>query len=985
MTTVNETDSRRDYRATLNITLNDKDLGAFPQRGNLPGKEPEFQRRWEEMDLYRKSLDKPGGTFVLHDGPPYSNGDIHLGHALNKTAKDIITRFRTMQGLKSPYVPGWDNHGMPIENAVAKEFRAKKQQVDRVTLRRACRAYAEKWVEVQRQQFKRLGVRGEWDNPYLTMSYDFEARIVEVFGELAEKGFIYRGLKPVFWCGTCETALADAEVVYEDHTSNSIYVRFPLVHDPDGVFNEPYEGGTSGLAPYAVIWTTTPWTIPANLALAVHPDADYVVVEVDGSAYLLAEPLLEATLKAITKPGEEGDVAPPKLLRRLKGRDLENLVFRHPLFERTSRVVLADYVTMDAGTGIVHTAPGHGKEDFETGRTYGLEVLNPVDASGRYTAAAGEYGGRSFQGLRVTTFGQSDKDSEANVALVDALRESGALLNASRVTHSYPHCWRCNSPVIFRATVQWFMNIDLAMGERQVETSPLSRSLGEAGTRGAGGGVRATFREKALQAIEAVEWFPKESINRITSMVANRPDWCVSRQRSWGVGIPAFYCNQCGEHILQRESVKAVADLVRRESSDAWYERSPREILPDGFTCPHCAASVDELRKETDVLDVWFDSGSTNRAVLQNREQWPDLKWPADIYLEGGDQHRGWFNSSLMIAVATQGRAPFESVVTNGWTLDENGEAFSKSKGNGVNPLTVIEKYGADIVRWWVVSQNFMEDNRCGENLLKQVSEMYRRIRNTFRFLINNLYDFDPSLHAVADPELEELDRWAIEQLNLVVETCENAYNKYEFHRVYQSVINFCSVELSAFYLDVLKDRLYASAADSKERRSAQTAMHRIAETLARLLAPILVHTTEEVWDYLKLSSKSESVHLADLPTARPSDTALIERWLPLLTARDAVKKSLEEARQSGRIGNPLEARVVLPATMRSLETFGEQLPALFLVSQVSFGSSDQIEVTAAEGVKCARCWLVKADVGSVADYPDLCARCSAAIMTDRE
>jgi isoleucyl-tRNA synthetase len=844
---------------------------------------------------------------------------------------------------------------MPIENAVAKEFRDKKQQVDRVTLRRACRAYAEKWVEVQRKQFKRLGIRGEWDNPYLTMSYDFEARIVEVFGELAEKGFIYRGLKPVFWCGTCETALADAEVVYEDHTSNSIYVRFPLVYDPDGVFQEPYEGGATGLTPCAVIWTTTPWTIPANLALAVHPDADYVVVEVDGRAYLLAEPMLEATLKAIAKPGEEADVVAPKQLRRFKGRDLENLVFRHPLFERTSRVVLADYVTMDTGTGIVHTAPGHGKEDFETGKTYGLEVLNPVDASGRYTAAAGEYAGRSFQGLRVTTFGHSDKDSEANVALVEALRESGALLNASRVTHSYPHCWRCNSPVIFRATVQWFMNIDLP-------------------------GEGSTFREQALKAIEAVEWFPKESINRITSMVANRPDWCVSRQRSWGVGIPAFYCNACGGHILQRESVQAVANLVRSQSSDAWYERTPREILPEGFTCPHCSADDDQLRKETDVLDVWFDSGSTNRAVLQNNKQWPDLTWPADVYLEGGDQHRGWFNSSLMIAAATMGRAPFNSVITNGWTLDENGEAFSKSKGNGVNPLTVIEKYGADIVRWWVVSQNFMEDTRCGENLLKQVSEMYRRVRNTFRFLINNLYDFDPSQHAVADSELEELDRWAIEQLNLVVETCENAYNKYEFHRVYQSVINFCSVELSAFYLDVLKDRLYASAAESRERRSAQTAMHRIAETLARLLAPILVHTTEEVWDYLKLPDKPESVHLAELPKARPLDTALIERWSPLLTARDAVKKSLEEARQSGKIGNPLEARVVLPASMRSLEVFGEQLPALFLVSQVMFGESDQIDVTAAEGVKCARCWLVKADVGSVASHPDLCARCSAAI-----
>ena len=560
MTTPNESTARRDYRGTLNITLNDKDPGAFPQRGNLPTREPEIQQRWEAMDLYRKSLEKPAplGTFVLHDGPPYSNGDIHLGHALNKVAKDIITRFRTMQGYRAPYVPGWDNHGMPIENAVAKKFRDEKQQVDRITLRRACREYAAKWVEVQRGQFKRLGIRGLWDDPYLTMSYDFEAKIVEVFGELAEQGFIYRGLKPVFWCATCETALADAEVLYEDHKSNSIYVRFPLHHDPNGVFQEPYENGQTGMTAYVVIWTTTPWTVPANLAVVVHPEADYAVVAIDNNAYLIAEPLLEATLQAITAlAGDENGAvspsppvtlgqpaptacpyggalgqAPSRVLRRLKGSDLEGLVFRHPLFDRSSPVLAADYVTMDAGTGIVHTAPGHGKEDFETGHRHGLEVLNPVDASGRYTAAAGEYGGRSFEGLRVTTFGRSDRDSEADIALVEALRESGNLLHASKTAHSYPHCWRCHSPLIFRATVQWFMNID---HDR----------------------VGRTFRQEALDSIGQVSWIPKESVNRITTMVANRPDWCVSRQRSWGVGIPAFYCNACGEHILTRDSVLA--------------------------------------------------------------------------------------------------------------------------------------------------------------------------------------------------------------------------------------------------------------------------------------------------------------------------------------------------------------------------------------------------------------------------------------------
>jgi len=646
MNTSNESGVRRDYRGTLNITLSDKDPGAFPQRGGLPTKEPEIQRRWDEMDLYRKTLEKPAplGTYVLHDGPPYSNGDIHLGHALNKTAKDIITRFRTMQGYKAPYVPGWDNHGMPIENAVARKFREEKKQVDRVTLRGACRVYAAKWVEVQREQFKRLGIRGLWDDPYLTMAHDFEAKIVEVFGELAEQGFIYRGLKPVFWCATCETALADAEVEYEDHTSNSIYVRFPLQDDPNRVFGEPYDDGSTGLAPYVVIWTTTPWTIPANLAVAVHPEAEYVVVKVGGEAYLVAEPLLNGTLLAIGA-AETHLPAEPHILRRMKGSDLEGLVFRHPLFDRPSPVLLADYVTMDTGTGIVHTAPGHGKEDFETGQRYGLEVLNPVDASGRYKAEAGEYGGRSFQGLRVTTTGHTDRDSEANVAVMEALREAGNLLSGTKYAHSYPHCWRCHSPLIFRATVQWFMNIDHAVGD-------------------------TAFRQKALDAIQQVNWVPKESINRITTMVANRPDWCVSRQRSWGVGIPAFYCNACDKEILTRESVGAVADLVRRESSDAWYVRSPAEILPEGFTCPHCGAEVERLRKETDVLDVWFDSGSTNRAVLENSEHWPDLHWPAELYLEGGDQHRGWFNSSLMIATATRGRAPYREVITNGWTLD---------------------------------------------------------------------------------------------------------------------------------------------------------------------------------------------------------------------------------------------------------------------------------------------------------------------------
>ncbi len=940
------TNEKRDYRGTLNITLSDKDPGAFQQRGSLPTREPAFQERWETQNIYRKSVDKesPRGQFILHDGPPYSNGNIHIGHALNKISKDIVTRFRTMQGYRSPYVPGWDNHGMPIENAVAQKFRDKKEVVDRVTLRKACREYAEGWVEKQRTQFERLGIRGEWDNPYLTMNSDFESKIVEVFGELALKGFIYRGLKPVMWCSTCETALADAEVEYENHISSSIYVRFPITDDPNRIVPKSLENT------YVIIWTTTPWTIPANLAVAVHPEYEYSWVTVGEAIYLIASSLVEAVMKAV-------GVSDYSVTSTVQGEQLAGLVSRHPLFDRPSPVVHADYVTMDAGTGIVHTAPGHGKEDFETGLRYGLEALNPVDASGRYTKVAGEYNGKTFEGLPVV-LSKKGEDSPANRVILDALQESGALLNMSKFEHSYPHCWRCHNPLIFRATVQWFMNID-----------------------------HDDHRNRCLAAIDEVEWFPKESINRIKSMVSNRPDWCVSRQRSWGVGIPAFYCNDCDASILTETSIRSVVELVQKESSDAWYEKSPEDILPPDFKCPECGAGKDRLRKETDVLDVWFDSGSTNRAVLENSKQWPDLSWPADMYLEGGDQHRGWFNSSLMVGVGTKGSAPYRSVVTNGWTLDEHGHAMHKSKGNVVNPLTVIEKYGADVLRWWVASTDFMEDVSCGDNVIKQVGETYRRIRNTFRFLLNNLYDFDPAVEFVPDDELEELDQWIIAQLNEVVKTAIAAYDVYEFHRVYHAVHNFCAVELSSFYLDVLKDRLYASGKTWKERRSAQETMLRIAHTLARLLAPLLVHTSEEVWDYLKLPNKTESVHLAELPYPNQGDVALIRRWNPVLELREVTKKALEEARHSGAIGNPLEAKleITLSAEMEmAIHPFIESLPSLLLVSQVMIhvGANEAVEVkaSAGDGVKCARCWLMKLDVGGSDEHPDLCGRCVRAI-----
>jgi isoleucyl-tRNA synthetase len=928
-----------DYKHTLNITLSDKDPGAMPQRGNLPAREPEIQKFWEEIDLYTLSVTKPAplGTFILHDGPPYSNGDIHLGHALNKIAKDIIVKYRTMEGYCAPFVPGWDNHGMPIENEVAKEFRRKGEKPDRITMRKRCREYAAKWVEIQKQQFKRLGVRGDWNHPYLTMSTDFEAKIVETFGILAQKGYIYRGLKPVLWCPSCETALADAEVEYAEHTSRSIYVRFPIQNDPKRIFGNEE---TNPPHAYIAIWTTTPWTIPANLALAVHPYAHYVILQVDGEKYLLAEPRLEAFQETIGQTGS--------ILRRLQGSELEGLIARHPVLPRPSPVIMATYVTMEDGTGVVHTAPGHGKEDFESGQKYGLEILCPVDPAGVLTEKAGE----PFAGTHIL-------GGEADRRVVEALKQSGHLLSDAPYTHSYPHCWRCHSPLIFRATVQWFMNID-----------------------------HNNHRQRALEQIEATTWYPPVSKNRISSMVASRPDWCLSRQRAWGVGIPAFYCTTCGKEVLTRESIEAVHQLVATEGSDAWYARSAEEILPTHFRCPQCGGT--RFEKETDILDVWFDSGSTHLAVLEN-PRWPLLNhWPADLYLEGSDQHRGWFNSSLMVAVGVRGKAPYKAVITNGWTLDEEGRAMHKSWGNAVSPVEVIEKYGADILRLWVASTDYFEDVRCSENILRQVAETYRRIRNTFRFLVNNLYDFDPATDAVPEEAMHALDQWTLAQLQRVIVTCRAGYNSYEFHRVYHAIHNFCAVELSAFYLDVIKDRLYCDAATSWRRRSAQTVLFTLADGMSRLLAPILSHTAEEVWSHLKMPDKPRSVQLAGFPQAQANTwEEVLKRWEPVLKVRDGVNQAVEAARQEKMIINPLEARaeITLSHTLyEALSPMAEDLHLLFKISQVDLqkreepGEEISIRVVPAPGRKCARCWLVRTDVGENPNYSDLCPRCAEVV-----
>jgi isoleucyl-tRNA synthetase len=935
------------YRDTLNLP---KDI--LPMRANLPQREPEFQRFWADGDVYRVSVEREPrhDLFVLHDGPPYSNGDIHMGHALNKLLKDFITRHRTMKGYRSPYVPGWDNHGLPIEHAVVQAAREKGETPGRVEVRRLCREYAGKYVDVQREQFKRLGIRGEWERPYLTMAHDFEARIVEVFAELALKGYVYRGLKPILWCPYDETALAEAEVEYEEKSSPSIYVRFPLAGDPKGVM-------PAGEENYTVIWTTTPWTIPANLAVAFHPELEYVVARANGANYLVAAGLLEAAFGAI-------GIADHEIVSRHRGSDLEGMAFRHPLhrtdavFDRLSPAVLADYVTLETGTGVVHTAPGHGQEDFLTGQKYGLDVLNPVDAQGRFTSQAGPLEGKAI------------RPGDADRAVLQALHGSGNLLHRAAYRHNYPHCWRCHGPVIFRTTVQWFMNIDHPLPEGE------------------------THRERSLAEIRRVAWVPPDSVNRIEAMVSGRPDWCLSRQRAWGVGIPVFYCGGCDEAIHTRESLDAAIRLVREQSADAWFSVPAEQILPAGFRCPHCHGEG-PFTKETDVLDVWFDSGSTWSAVLESGK-WPHLRFPADVYIEGSDQHRGWFNSSLMVAVGARGRAPYETVISHGFVLDENGEKMSKSRGNVIDPLEEIEKGGADILRLWVASTDYADDVRIGGRILDHVRDVFLSIRNTLRFLAGNLADFDPEADMVEAASREEIDRWALHRLHEVLTACNAAYDGFNYHDVFHQVQNFCRVDLGRFYLDVLKDRLYCSKADSPLRRSAQSTLYEIADHLARLLAPILVHVAEEVWQALPgAKERHPSVHLARFPDPHDlwKDDALGESWRRLREVRDRVNAAIEPLKPKAKndpsfvLKSSLEAHVSLTAGadwMPLLEKYRDQLPMLLMVPVVDVVQWQepglQVSVDRQPGPRCERCWLVLPTVGCSAEHPQLCARCVEAV-----
>jgi len=924
-----------DYKETLNLPETD-----FPMRGNLPQREPEMLKHWEAIGLYR-AIDESGRgrpPFVLHDGPPYANGHTHIGHALNKILKDIVIKSRRMQGFYAPYVPGWDCHGLPIELMVDKKLGNKKRDLSKADFRKECRSYASEWVGIQSAEFQRLGVLGEWGNPYLTMSTHYEAATARELARFAERGGLFKGKKPVHWCSSCVTALAEAEVEYADHTSSSIYVKFPYADEL------PVELSTLQGKPLSfVIWTTTPWTIPANLGICLNPTLPYVAVEVGEEVLVLAEGLCPQVMKEL-------GVESFRVLATFEAALFEGRNCRHPFYDRPSLLMLGDHVTLEAGTGCVHTAPGHGQDDYQVGLRYGLEVYNPVDNYGRYLETLEFFGGK--------------KVPEVNPEVNAKLEEVGALLKQGKVSHSYPHCWRCKKPIIFRATEQWFISMQ-ANG----------------------------LRQKSLAHIGEVEWIPRWGRDRIHGMIENRPDWCISRQRSWGVPITVFYCTKCGETLADGKVMHHVANLFEEGGSDLWYQKEARELLPSGTVCPACGH--DDFNKEMDILDVWFDSGVSYAAVLERRAY---LGSPADLYLEGSDQHRGWFHSSLLAAVGTRDVAPYRAVLTHGFVVDGAGKKMSKSQGNVIAPEEVIKKYGAEILRLWVAAQDYRDDIRISQEILQRLSDAYRRIRNTARYILGNLHSFDPAADSVPDGDLLEIDRWALSRLEGLVGRVERSYREYEFHVLYHAVHNFCSVDMSAFYLDVLKDRLYTAPARSLARRSAQTAMYRILDALTRLIAPVLSFTADEIWVALP-GEREKSVHLAAFPRFDTSllDAELEARYEKLLAVRSDVAKALELARVDKRIGHSLDARVRLAAPagewQELLQRYRDELAILFIVSQVELVDTLesavpgeevaglQVEVVKAEGEKCERCWNYATTVGENDEHPTVCRRCREALV----
>ncbi|MBC8545403.1 isoleucine--tRNA ligase [Clostridiaceae bacterium NSJ-31] len=928
----------QDYNQTLNLPKTD-----FAMRAALPQREPGMLKTWEETRRYDKMIEKNADRplYVLHDGPPYANGDIHLGTALNKVLKDIIVRSKNMTGYKAPYIPGWDTHGLPIELKARKKIGGDQTKLSAVELRKGCKEFALSYVDLQKQSFQRLGSLGDYDHPYLTLQPELEAKQIEIFGEMAKKGYIYKGLKPVYWCPTCNTALAEAEIEYEEDPCHSIYVKFRCVDDK-GKFS------ALGLDPskvFFVIWTTTTWTLPGNLAICLGGAYEYSVVMANGEYYVMATDLVPSAMQAAKIDSYE-------IVASMPGTELEYLTYQHPFLDRVSPIILGDHVTLESGTGCVHTAPGHGVEDFEVCVNHYPEIpiIVPVDSEGRLTEEAGQFAGLSTD--------------EANKAIAKYLDANGALFALQKIIHQYPHCWRCHSPILFRATEQWFCSVE-------------------------------DFKDQTVNAIEKVQWIPDWGEGRITNMVRDRSDWCISRQRVWGVPIPIFYCDDCGKYVVNDESIHAVSALFHEQGSDAWYLKSAEEILPEGFTCPHCGGK--HFTKEKDIMDVWFDSGCTHASVLTERGD--DVHWPADLYLEGADQYRGWFQSSLLTAVAWKGTAPYKAVCTHGWVVDGEGKKMSKSLGNGILPEDIIKEYGADILRLWVASSDYHADIRISKEILKQLSEQYRKIRNTARYILGNVYDYNPDTDAVPFADMMELDKWAIVQLNALTEKVKEAYETFDFHVAFHAVHNFCTIDMSNFYLDVIKDRLYCEKTEGKERRSAQTAIHTILSGLTRLIAPIIPFTAEEIWASMRhgKGEDAESVMFNQMPDhfdVSVSDE-FIAKWDRIHAVRDDVNKALEQKRNAKQIGKSLEAKVVLHCADTDLYHFlisvQQELASAFIVSSVSVeqggdgeftGETEAltISVLPADGQKCERCWIYSETVGQCEDHPTLCARCASVL-----
>ena len=918
---------QQDYNNTINLPKTD-----FPMRAGLPKREPGFLENWEHADLYHELMKKNEGKplFVLHDGPPYVNGNLHMGHALNKILKDFILRSRNMMGYQAPYIPGWDTHGLPIERQAIKAYGMDRSKVSVAEFRSKCEEFAHDHVNTQREQFKRLGVIGDWDRPYLTLTHDYEAAQIEIFGEMAKKGYIYKGQKPVYWCPHDETALAEAEIEYKDIPCKSIFVKF-AVTDDKGVITKLL-GSKDNV--YFVIWTTTTWTIPGNLAISLNPFFEYDFVKVpSGEIYVMAKELVASVMKT-------AGISEWEVLATCLGSDLEMIKTKHPLYDRESLVIVGEHVTLDAGTGCVHTAPGFGADDFIVCQKYKIPIIVPVDGKGRHTAEAGKYEGMFVE--------------DSNEVILKDLNDCGALLATEDIVHSYPHCWRCKNPIIFRATPQWFCSVD-------------------------------AFKDEACAACDEVRWVPGWGIDRMKSMIRERADWCISRQRRWGLPIPVVYCKDCGKPVVTDETIAAISEMFGKEGSNAWFDKDPADFLPAGMTCPHCGGKSG-FEKETDTLDGWFDSGSTHYASMKRDQNF----WPADMYLEGLDQYRGWFQSSLLTAVGAFGNgAPFKECVTHGWTVDGEGKAMHKSLGNGVDPADIFNKYGADILRLWAASADYHADVRCSDAIFKQLSQNYLKFRNTARYCLGNLDGFDPN-NLVAPADMLELDRWAVTRLNALIEKCAQAYNDYEFLVVTHAVNDFCVVELSNFYLDIIKDRLYCDETDGLARRSAQTALYLILDTITKIMAPILCFTGDEIWLAMphKAGDDGRNVLFNDMNGVF-ADYALsadeMAKWEKIIEVRDAVNGALETARADKTIGKSLEAEVDLTVTpedgfLASMDA--AQVADLFIVSQVrvDVDAEQKVAVRPANGAKCARCWKVLPTVGSDSEHPDLCPRCAAVV-----